>query len=193
MTPSEVESVVEPSVVELPPEVPIEVPIEVPVEKPMEKPVEKSMEKPMEKPMVESKGVEPSTPLQYRILPVEEWSRLAEIRDHLPGPIPDNPYQSSCAVAEDEEGRILGFMFVQLQFHLEPLFIHPSGRGRVNFITLRNTITQEMANDCPYYVFTPNPRVGKMAKVAGLERQPYRVWKGIVGQESNGVKNGGEG
>lgn len=114
--------------------------------------------------------------LNYRMLSAEEWSKLVPLIEGLDGPIP-SPESSEVAVAEDEEGNLVGALFLQMTLHMEPLVIDPSGRGAVNFLKLRETLegSGELAH-VPYYVFSEDPRVGKMCKLGGLRQLPYRVW-----------------
>ena len=126
--------------------------------------------------------------ITYRLLPADEWDRLLAIQDRIPGPIPQSPEYASAAVAEDEGGRIIGVLFLQIALHLEPLAIDPGHRGKVNFLRLAETLDQAVeasANGEPveYFTFTPDKRIAKMCKMNGMRQKPVRVWSKRIGGE----------
>lgn len=141
--------------------------------------------------------------ITYRLLQPEEWSRLDEIRPLLghDRPLPSSPQIADCVIAE-EDGLIAGLLFMQMAPHLEPLVISPKHTGRVNYLRMvdvlerlyKERLSSQPSNGHPpeliYYVFSPNPRIGKMAKVAGMTFLPYRVWHKKL--TSNGVGTGNE-
>ena len=122
-------------------------------------------------------------PLVYRTLLPEEWDKLDPIRPHMEGPLPTDPTTASCVVAENDKGDIVGFLFMQMQFHMEPINIHPQYRGKVNFKRLVSTLLSTTPDGFPYFVFSPSPRIGKMCRSVGMERKPWHVWFGVKGQE----------
>lgn len=119
--------------------------------------------------------------ITYRILAPEEWDRLKIIADKLGGPIPE-AVSAKAAIAENEQGQIVGILFLQLALHLEPIAIDPAHRGKVSFKTLAETLDNSVRESlqagerAEYYVFTPDKRVAKMCKIHGMKQLPYRVW-----------------
>ncbi len=114
--------------------------------------------------------------LKYRLLDEKEWSKLHPLVDSLDGPTP-GPESSVVAVAEEEDGTLVGALFLQIQLHMEPLVIDPSRKGVVNFLKLRETLeSTDKLTHVPYFVFSEDSRIGKMCKLGGLKQLPYRVW-----------------
>lgn len=114
--------------------------------------------------------------LSYRLLTDKEWDKLYPLADNLDGPIP-GPDSSVVAVAEEEDGTLVGALFLQIQLHMEPMVIDPSSKGVVNFLKLRETLESDGdLTHVPYFVFSEDSRIGKMCKLGGLKQLPYRVW-----------------
>ncbi len=111
--------------------------------------------------------------MNYRMLTAEEWPSLDSLVNGQ-GPVP-SPEVAVAAVAETDEGDIVGVLFVQMVFHMEPLAIHPDYTGKVNFKKMQE-ILEEQVGTAPYYAFSDSPVVGKMCKHVGMKQLPYRVW-----------------
>jgi len=112
--------------------------------------------------------------LNYRMLDPWEWDRLDPLVNGQ-GPIPD-PKASVAAVAETEEGELVGVLFVQMVFHMEPLAIAPEHKGEVNFKRMQELLKEQLGG-APYFAFSDSPVAGKMCKLVGMKQLPYRVWK----------------
>jgi hypothetical protein len=81
-------------------------------------------------------------------------------------------------MAEDENGELVGVLFLQIALHLEPLIIADK---RVSFMRLKEIIDGPLAMQAPqaqYYVFSPDERVAQMARIVGLSPTGFAVWKG---------------
>ena len=118
-------------------------------------------------------------PLSYRILPESEWDKLDTVRDKMPGPLPSNPLSSQCVVAENDQGRIVGILFMQMQWHMEPIHIDTNYRGKVNFPRLVNTLLEDAPAGFHYWVFSTAKRIGQMFKHVGMKcERGYVVWRG---------------
>ena len=114
--------------------------------------------------------------MKYRLLTPDEWPKLADI---LPREFIPSPETSFVAVAEDDNGSILGVLPLQLQWHMEPLVLLSP---HVSFMALKETLDKQLANfpgSC-YYAFVDNERVAAMAERAGLHAQPTLVFRGEV-------------
>ncbi len=110
--------------------------------------------------------------INYRMLTAEEWPTLDSLVNGQ-GPIP-SPEVAVAAVAEDD-GVVVGVLFVQMVYHMEPLAIHPDYTGKVNFKKLQEML-EEKVGTAPYFAFSDSPVVGKMCKHVGMKQLPYRVW-----------------
>jgi hypothetical protein len=114
--------------------------------------------------------------LNYRLLDEKEWGKLYPLANGLDGPIP-GPTSSVVAVAEDEDGSLVGALFIQMTLHMEPLVIDPKSTGRVNFMNLIQTLMEDgEMRDTPLYAFSESALVGKMCKLVGMKQLPYRIW-----------------
>lgn len=112
--------------------------------------------------------------LIYRMLDSSEWGRLDSLVNGQ-GPIPA-PETAVAVVAETEEGELVGALFVQMVFHMEPLVISPEHRGEVNFKRMQELLKEQLGG-APYFAFSDSSVVGKMCKLVGMKQLPYRVWK----------------
>jgi hypothetical protein len=93
-----------------------------------------------------------------RLLPSEEWHRLREPIKQLFGEDkepPDPGVAPLCAVEENDEGDIIGFLFFQLAAHLEPY----GSMGGASFSGLREVIDNALTNmpGIVYYLHTDSP------------------------------------
>lgn len=122
--------------------------------------------------------------LTYRFLQTEEWHRLDGLVNG-DGPIP-SPTISNVVVAEDEEGEIVGALFMQLALHMEPMVIAEKGRGKVDFRVFQDLLEASIgSSEANYYVFSPDAKIGKMCRVGGMTQLPYKVWmKHLVKEQS---------
>ncbi len=124
--------------------------------------------------------------MNYRLLDPKEWSRLDSLVNGQ-GPIP-SPEAAVAAVAETDEGELVGVLFVQMVFHMEPLAISPEHKGVVSFKSLHGVLEEEL-DGTPYFAFSDTPQVGKMCKLVGLKQLPYRVWSKETSQSLGQKEN----
>jgi hypothetical protein len=114
--------------------------------------------------------------MRYRLLTPDEWSRLETI---LPPEFIPAPETSIVSIAEDDDGKILGVLPLQLQWHLEPLVLLSP---RVSFLALKKPLDIQLENfpgSC-YYAFVSSGKVAQIAEKMGLKPQPVMVFKGEV-------------
>ena len=93
-----------------------------------------------------------------RLLPPEDWYKLREPIKQLFGEDkepPDPGVAPFCAVEEDDDGNIIGFLFFQLAAHLEPF----GSIGGASFSGLRETIDDALTGmpGIVYYLHTDSP------------------------------------
>lgn len=108
-----------------------------------------------------------------KLLPYNEWYKLEGPVKKCFGPdkeVPPPEVAPYCAVEEDDEGNITGFLFLQLVPHLEPF----GSLGGVSFSKLKSEIDLALTNvpNMQYYVYVTNPEheavlVNKGFKVMG--------------------------
>ena len=111
--------------------------------------------------------------MTYRMLPQEEWPRLIDIMAKQGKDVP-NPAASSAAVAEDDDGNIVGVLFFQLVMHMEPLILeNPYVRFDRLAQCLHGSVSQ--FKGLAYYAFSESDTVAGMAARMGFEELPYKV------------------
>jgi hypothetical protein len=111
-------------------------------------------------------------PITYRMLPLEEWDHLKPLYTELfpDRPFPANPEMSCVAVAEDE-GKIVGFWFMHLCAHAEPVGIDPIDGMGVSLHALRNTLHEAFkgSGGMEYYITTDDSRLGEILAAYGFK------------------------
>jgi len=111
--------------------------------------------------------------LTYRLLEPTEWHRLNVIMESQFIPHPD---AASAAIAEDETGKLVGVLFLQLALHMEPLKLtNPS----VNFQRLHDVLYDAVSQDkgLRIYVFSDKDIIDAMAVKVGMIPLPYKVFE----------------
>lgn len=115
--------------------------------------------------------------MKYRILESSEWSRLSEVMESKYIPHADS---ATVAIAEGEDGSILGCLFLQLVLHMEPLVLTSP---KVSFERLHKTITDSVSDNkgLRIYAFSDKEIVDRMAAHVGMKQLPYRVFEQEIG------------
>ena len=112
--------------------------------------------------------------MNYKLLPPEDWSKLESI---IPAEYLPRPEVAAAAVAEHEEdGQIVGVLFMQLSLHREPLVILDS---HVSFKRLADLLHQALASQpgLKYYAIATTPKVERMCELAGMTRVQGTVFE----------------
>lgn len=114
--------------------------------------------------------------MNYRLLQEDEWDKLKAL---VPEQFIPSPETSGAAVAEDEQGNLLGVLFMQLVFHVEPLVLTTP---QVSFARLYQTFMDNLQDQkgLKFYAFAATERVGQMAEHVGMKEMPYRIYEGEV-------------
>lgn len=114
--------------------------------------------------------------MQYRLLDPSEWDRLKSIMDEKYIPHPDT---AQVAISEDDNGNIVGALFLQLTFHMEPLVLLSP---KVNFERLHDVLIDSVKENkgLHVYVFSDKEIVDKMAEHVGMTKLPFRVFEQVV-------------
>ena len=130
---------------------------------------------------------EPKAALQYEMLAPEDWKEL-ETLDPPIGPIPHPGLSAACVVRD--QGELIAVMFLQMVFHMEPLYIRENKRGSVSFLRMSRVLEQSLLDAIPpghvsgYYVFSPNAKIGKMCKLGGMtQHTDWKVWQKVIKKE----------
>ena len=109
--------------------------------------------------------------ITYRMLPLEEWDKLVPLYSALfpDKPFPSNPEMSCAAVAELDD-KIIGFWFLHLCAHAEPVGVDPIDGKGVNLFSMLNTLMSGVkhASGMEYYISTPDPRLGDILEGSGF-------------------------
>jgi len=111
--------------------------------------------------------------LTYRILDASEWDRLLPFLDSNFLPSPES---SSAAIAEDEDGNIVGILFLQVVLHMEPLILTSP---KVNFARLHDTLYNALGDrkGLKFYCFSDKDIIDGMVEHLGMKLLPYRVYE----------------
>jgi hypothetical protein len=111
--------------------------------------------------------------IHYRLLPAEEWERLAPLFRQFNWFLPPHML-ANAAVAENEHGQIVGLQMLQLVLHAEPAFIDTKYSGIVNYLRLWK-ILDELPKDRTtpmvlpgYLLVAPNEKIRQMAEAGGF-------------------------
>lgn len=112
--------------------------------------------------------------ITYRVLPADEWYKLSDIYPEdkpMPSPI------TASAVVAEEDGKLVGVLFMQLAFHLEPIIITNANVDFRRLVALHDEQLKE-AGGGGYYAFAPesNGKIGRMAEITGMKPLDYKVY-----------------
>ena len=112
----------------------------------------------------------------FRRLSAREWDKVAAIFKQHFQELPPTPLQSVVVVAE-EHGQIVGMLTAQYVFHIEPLWVKETHRGRFIIPPLVNKLL-ECVPDIQYaFSHTEDSRVGKLLKLFGMKELPWRTFR----------------
>jgi len=118
--------------------------------------------------------------MRYRILDPKDWDRLKPLLSEYDQAesIP-HPDASTVAIAEDENGNIVGCLFLQLAFHMEPLVLKsPNVRFDELYSTIYNAISDHKG--LHFYAFSDKEIVDRMARYVGMQETSMKVFMGKV-------------
>lgn len=103
--------------------------------------------------------------------------------------LPD-PVIARAIVAEDESGKIVGFLVTQLCVHFEPLWIEQGKASVMRLISEGERMLAEgwLGPRVPYFAFAPDQRISRLAKLCGMVKLPWEIWaKRPAAVEKEGV------
>jgi len=129
-----------------------------------------------------------------RILPPEEWHRLADTE--LGPVIPDlTPERVTILVVENAEGQIVGTWALIRYLHAEGFWIHPDYRGHGSVLRRLMTITKHTAEamgELAVWTSTSHDEVRELLAHAGAFPVPgtHHVLPTAAGERLKGVHHG---
>lgn len=131
--------------------------------------------------MNENNGHRPYRLLRYRILPSEEWDKLAPIFQKKDWFLPPSML-STASVAEDD-GIIVGGQLLQCVLHAEPAWVEPGYSGLVNMHHIWRSL-DELPKErkspllMPGFVLVaPSYEIARMAEIAGFQKVEGALYK----------------
>lgn len=126
-------------------------------------------------------GTKPAeTDVDVRVLTPEEVESLRPIFEQEHAIFP-NPATSFAVGAVEPGGRVIAFLFFQLQIHAEPMHIeHPHEALFTRLIKIGEKTLLERVGPCLVYTFTPAGKVTALAQAAGMKIEPWNVMSKIV-------------
>jgi hypothetical protein len=124
---------------------------------------------------------EEKTEVDVRVLTQEEIESLRPEFEAV-GAIMPNPASSFAVGAVDASGKVIAFLFFQLQVHAEPMKIeHPHEALFKRLVDVGERTLEERCGPCLVYAFTPAGKVTKLAQAAGMQLEPWVVMSKICG------------
>lgn len=114
--------------------------------------------------------------MRYELLTKDKWPLLLDLVE--PQYIPSSD-SATAAVAIDDEGRMVGVLFLQLVLHMEPLVLLSP---HVSFQRLYQVLYDDVHQHTglKFYAFADQERVALMAEHVGMKKTPYQVFEGEV-------------
>jgi len=124
----------------------------------------------------------PATPaLDVRLLTTEEVETLRPEFEAQRAVFP-NPQTSFAVGAVDADGKVVAFLFFQLQVHAEPMKIdHPHEALFSRLVDVGERTLVERCGSQLVYAFTPPGKITRLAQMAGMQIEPWVVMSKIVG------------
>ena len=110
------------------------------------------------------------------VLAPEAWDDLLPVFA-AQGVLLPCPEMAHVLVAQEGEETI-GFLVIQLQPHLEPLYVKPAYRHQGVAQALAKAAIQLFAPGIPFYAFSPREGIDHLAQQAGLEALPWKIYRG---------------
>jgi len=113
------------------------------------------------------------TETTYRILPPEEWFKIAPIFEAEHAPLPTIGLATIAAAEID--GEVAGLCVLQVQPHMEPLWINPKYRASVNYRRFQELLEPIVPAGMAIYAFVEDHRTAALAERAGFKAIPVYV------------------
>jgi hypothetical protein len=118
--------------------------------------------------------------MTIRRLPAGEWGKLRPIFASGLNELPP-PAETSAVVVAEEGGEIVGLLTGQYVFHIEPLWVKESHRGRYLVPRLVSKLLEELPTMQYAFSHTESPRVEKLLKLFGMKELPWKTFRWVRG------------
>jgi hypothetical protein len=115
----------------------------------------------------------------YRELTSDEIATVEHVFAATGNPLPDPAISTFVGAIED--GKVIGFLVIQLKLHAEPMWIE-SGRSEVftSLVTQAERMILQKAGPQYVYLFAPAGRVSQLAQTAGMQLEPFCIFSKLV-------------
>jgi hypothetical protein len=116
---------------------------------------------------------------EYRVLTPEEVLTLAPIFEATGNPLPDPAISTFYGCLKD--GKVVGFIVLQLKLHAEPVWIE-EGHSAVFQGLVRGAESVIITRCGPQwvYLFAPAGRIAQLAAAMGMQTEPWVVMSKLV-------------
>jgi len=115
--------------------------------------------------------------MTIEILPPSAWWQLESIFEEHGVQLPD-PELARIIIARDEDV-IAGFVVIQLQPHIEPLYVDESYRHKGLANELADAAVALFPPGTAYFAFSPREGISSLAEKSGLQQLPWKVYRGM--------------
>ena len=115
--------------------------------------------------------------MTFRDLPPDEWGKVEPIFKQHGVTVPAET-QGLITVAE-EDGAIVGFVVLQLQPHLEPIWVDEAHRHTGVWRQLAESALERVSHGVAVFTSAPRPAIEHMAMEMGFETLPWTVLRNV--------------
>lgn len=120
--------------------------------------------------------------MEVCVLTPDEIATIAPVFADFGAALPDP--RTSFIMGALSDGKVVGFLVVQLSVHAEPMWIEPGHEAVFNSLVHATERTiAERAGECDVYLFAPAGKVARLAQLAGMRTEPWVVLSKHVSPE----------
>lgn len=117
--------------------------------------------------------------IKIRMLNADEFNRedLVNIFVENESSVP-NPLNSTIQVAEDKDGKIVGFAVLQPQYHAEPIYVDKHYRNtQLHSLLIHRLLSPfNEISGLRVFVFAPNGKIARLCEKFGFKKKEYEVF-----------------
>lgn len=115
--------------------------------------------------------------MEYKLLPREEWNKLAPIWARY-GSVPPVADPFALVSVALDEGKIVGGMGTQAVRFIEGIWNEPEYSGKVEFRKLRRRLLDGLTPGSEYYAMAATKAVERICQYGNMERMDWTVYRG---------------
>lgn len=136
-------------------------------------------------PLLDLSPVQTEPTTTFRLLEPSEVQTLAPTFEANGVSLPN--LNTSAVVGALRDGKVVGFLVLQLCLHAEPMWIEP-GHSTVfpGLVQVAEQTVLERVGACNVFLFAPAGRVAQMAQAVGMRVEPWVVLSKFVGGDTEG-------